>query len=598
MRRLAAYLAALAVLAALLSAAPASARPELPRMTTPRVIDASQELGEINYAEAILLKAYSVYAPDRLPEAYRGGIVEKCGYPTVREIEDALPILPADVADEIRDLRDRPSNMTYIDTEHFRIHYDTSGTHKIYNWPDTTYRDAVMAAAELSWAVEVDTMGFRQPPDDGSDPDGGDGSGLYDIYVQDLGTSYYGYTGTGWTQPGAPLYDCSSYVVIDNDYQGFGYPDPIDPMKVTVAHEFNHACQMAHDYYEDLWYMECSAVWSEDEVFDAINDYVFYISYFVTYPYMTLEWNDVTGARMYGSVIWNKFLSENYGQGIVPDIWDACENSSSPSIDVIASKLYSYTTTIKDEFREFAIWNWFTGTRDDGLHYEEGYLWPNPAVTATCNTYPIVGGAPIPAREPQHLACNYIRFNNSASGYDGLTITYDGPGIMTWDQHASVNVEMNTGDTAEYGEISLALPGTGEITIDDWDVTTRACLVVSNLSTLTDNMQYTFDADEVETAVPGEAQVFALRPASPNPFTESTSISYSVPSGGGLVDVTIYDVSGREIRTLVRDSMAGGEARAVWDGLDDSGRRVATGIYFARLNINGLTACGKLVVLK
>ena len=102
--------------------------------------------------------------------------------------------------------------MTFVDTEHFRIHYDTSGVHKVYGWPTTTFRDAVMMRLEEIWDAEVDQWGFRQPPADGSDPDGGGGNDLYDIYLQNLVSSsgLLGYCQHGYDVPSTPQNDVTS----------------------------------------------------------------------------------------------------------------------------------------------------------------------------------------------------------------------------------------------------------------------------------------------------------------------------------------------------------------------------------------------------
>jgi hypothetical protein len=62
----------------------------------------------------------------------------------------------------------------------------------------------------------------------------------------------------------------------------------------------------------------------------------------------------------------------------------------------------------------------------------------------------------------------------------------------------------------------------------------------------------------------------------------STSIRYGVPAEG-LVDLGIFDVVGRRVRTLVRGIEGPGEREATWDGRDDTGNPVARGVYFARL---------------
>lgn len=589
---------ALLAILVLAAAAPTSARPGAQDRTSSALIREAYRTGSIGKADMVLLSAYSLYAPSRLPEQYRGSAIDKCGTPVVLEIDEALPELPVEVADEIRGLRARPTNTAYYDTEHFRIHYDTSGTKKILGWPDTSYLDAIAAAAENCWATEVDSWGFRPPPSDGGDPDGGDGGPLYDIYVQDC-SGYYGYCQGVYTQPGAPTNDCSSYVVIDNDYAGFGYPDPTDPMKVTVAHEFNHACQMAHDYTEGIWYMECTAVWAEDRVYDSINDYVYYLPYFYNSLYQSLEWEDGTGLRVYGSAAWNIFLGEHVSQDVIPDIWYECENPVS-TYTAMQYAMTAHGTSLEDEFNEFAIWNWFTGSRDDGMHYEEGSTWPLATLTATYSSYPIVDGAPYSNYLPDHMGANYIKFTNPGEDYVSLLVGYDGPMLDTKPNRAYLNWKTSTPvGSGEYGEIPLNPWGVGSLTVDEWHTYSNLTLVVTNPNTSGDDMSYTYDVEQVNAGVPPEGdEVFAMSDASPNPFRSGTSLSYNVPSGGGRVTMSVYDVRGRLVRSLLDEELPAGAAVAHWDGLDSTGRPVASGIYFVRLDVDDLTAWGKLVAIR
>ncbi len=586
----------LCVTAALLLAGSAQARVDRAQATTSAVIDDAYSRGAIDLDSRILYKAYSLFAPDRVPEEYRGGVVQKCGVPIIDEIEGAMDQVSPDVAEEIRGLRARPSCTDYIDSTHFRIHYDTTGTNKILNWPDTTYRDAIVTAAENSWTSEIDVLGFREPPSDGSDPDGGGGNGLFDIYVQNL-SGVYGYTSGSYTVPSTPQTDCTSYVVIDNDYAGFGYADPKDPMKVTVAHEFCHALQNAYDYQEPVWYKECTSVWAEDYVYDSINDYTQYLAYFLNTPYRSIDWEDATGLRIYGSTVWNMFLSQRFDDAIIPAIWYQCENTLTPmkNIDIV---LNGYGSNIEDAFGEFARWNYFTGSRDDGNHYEEGSTWPQAATTRIFNLYPVVDGEPYSSYKPDYYGANYIQFTNPGTGWTGLHVSYDGPWPGTTANSAFMVTKTTSGVVGELGEITLNMMGNGEVTVGDWDNLSNAVLIVANESDNVNDMTYYFDVEQIDTGIEDGSYDFALKPASPNPFTGSTAIAYTVPTGGGAVDITIYDVAGREVRRLVDSRLPAGDGVAVWDGLDGGGRKVASGVYFARLDIDGITASGKLMYMK
>jgi hypothetical protein len=100
----------------------------------------------------------------------------------------------------------------------------------------------------------------------------------------------------------------------------------------------------------------------------------------------------------------------------------------------------------------------------------------------------------------------------------------------------------------------------------------------------------------VENGMPPQA--FALYQNVPNPFNPSTMIRFDVPAGGGNVTLTIYDVNGRHVRTLVDTRHSAGQKSVTWNGDDATGRRVASGVYFYRLTAPGFAETRKLIVLK
>jgi hypothetical protein len=86
---------------------------------------------------------------------------------------------------------------------------------------------------------------------------------------------------------------------------------------------------------------------------------------------------------------------------------------------------------------------------------------------------------------------------------------------------------------------------------------------------------------------------------SPNPFNPVTKIAYSVGRDGAHVAVGVYDVAGRLVKTLSDGPAEAGDHVAVWDGTDDAGRPVASGVYFCRLSVDGLwSSARKMVLLK
>jgi hypothetical protein len=89
----------------------------------------------------------------------------------------------------------------------------------------------------------------------------------------------------------------------------------------------------------------------------------------------------------------------------------------------------------------------------------------------------------------------------------------------------------------------------------------------------------------------------------PNPFNPATKIEYWVPEGaaGGTrsgVNVVVYDVHGARVRTLVSGPKSAGHYVAQWDGRDDRGTQVSSGIYFYRMTTGSFSAVRKMVLLK
>ena len=83
----------------------------------------------------------------------------------------------------------------------------------------------------------------------------------------------------------------------------------------------------------------------------------------------------------------------------------------------------------------------------------------------------------------------------------------------------------------------------------------------------------------------------------PNPFNPMTTIELSLPDAG-TVELAIYDVSGRKVRSLFSGIRGAGAHTLVWDGSDDSGKRLASGVYLVRVIDEDYSTTGKLVLAR
>ena len=111
-------------------------------------------------------------------------------------------------------------------------------------------------------------------------------------------------------------------------------------------------------------------------------------------------------------------------------------------------------------------------------------------------------------------------------------------------------------------------------------------------------------ADAPAHKVPGSRAVagtspesFELRQNYPNPFNPSTTIHFRIPQDE-TVEVKIYNTLGQEVRALTSQRFAAGSHSLVWDGKDNQGSAVASGIYLYKFTAGKFTQTRKMNLIK
>ncbi|MBC8215012.1 MAG: T9SS type A sorting domain-containing protein, partial [Candidatus Marinimicrobia bacterium] len=90
---------------------------------------------------------------------------------------------------------------------------------------------------------------------------------------------------------------------------------------------------------------------------------------------------------------------------------------------------------------------------------------------------------------------------------------------------------------------------------------------------------------------------FALRQNYPNPFNPVTTIQYNLPDDAH-VSMVVYDIMGRQVRTLVNDVQSAGYRTVKWNATNEMGQPVSAGMYFYVLKADDFTQIRKMVLLK
>ena len=213
--------------------------------------------------------------------------------------------------------------------------------HFVIHWVDTTddapppadtnlngvpdFVEATSREFENVYEVENVQLGWRGPKSDGARG----GNGLTDVYLKQIGDQrIFGYAAP---DPDQDTKTQAAYLVMDNDYSQADYPryfEPLPPLRVTAAHEYNHVLQFGYDVLQDTWMFESTAVWMEDRVYDEVNDYLSYLRDWTKLSLMPLTQYNATNrddpynVKVYGDSVWNRWIDDHYGPQVVRAAWE------------------------------------------------------------------------------------------------------------------------------------------------------------------------------------------------------------------------------------------------------------------------------------
>ncbi|MFM7340202.1 MAG: hypothetical protein ACKO2H_08820 [Bacteroidota bacterium] len=177
--------------------------------------------------------------------------------------------------------------------KHFKIHYSKLGEGAIDSKDNNNnaipdFVEDAAAAFEYAYAIEVDSMGFPPPPNNGEN-----GKNPYDVFLIDLSQQgLYGLTTSELSLPGSTNQHryTLTYIEVDNNYSksdktANGGPSfntfELDALNITAAHEFQHAIHLANygmnEQLYDVSLYEMFCTWIEAYHYPEIKDYQYYV---------------------------------------------------------------------------------------------------------------------------------------------------------------------------------------------------------------------------------------------------------------------------------------------------------------------------------
>jgi len=265
-------------------------------------------------------------------------------------------------------MRSRPNTETaiYSPTGHFLIHYDIEGEHAPESIDSNSnlipdYVDEVAIIADSSRYILVNLMGFL--------PEVPDSDGIYDIYIQNRPSGYYGVNYQDEFISGA------SYIIIDEEYEeGDFLTSGINTMRLTVAHEFFHAVQRAYKSVpgtSDTYFWEMSATWIEDIIVPDGNDYLLWVDNFFNDTGQILSDYNGYSLALFGHYL-SKIIDNNYQLNeddtettIMREIWERYQVLSNPFESIKYTLTNNFETNFQNVWLDFCSRNIFNGVFED-----------------------------------------------------------------------------------------------------------------------------------------------------------------------------------------------------------------------------------------
>ena len=517
----------------------------------------------------------------------------------------------------------RPQNLDfYIDEGIFRFHYTLTGNDAVSpvdadenGVPD--YVDLIVTTFTNIGMIDFTDMQFVRPPGDGwyTQIDDG-GSDHYDVYIFNLETGYYGYVqAEDYAQNNSPITRGDNefsegaeeeramvtFMALRNNYNDFsGIESEI--IEVTSAHEFFHAVQYGYDGWEAGWLLESTAVWMEEHHYDNINDCYQFLQEFFEEPYLALNY-DVN--RGYGAYIYFSYLTDNrVSNDLIRTLFERSREYNSYdfdySIPTLMTALNDYNLDFEIVTHDFFIANGMLSNSDSAGMYQY----------SESNTFPM----DLPTLEQTITASSdttLYYYNQVLETYSALYYLVDTQD-STWN-NLVIDLLTEDSDNMRYYVTSIvehkndSTPNTFDVltaqtqTIDVSSVDT-VIFVVSAFgydTIYSDFSMRIIKNSSVEMATDMESipiiNQYLLKTPYPNPFNAQVTIQYTVPNSQSF-DITIYDILGNESRRFQSEQI--GKQSIVWNGKDQYGIPVSSGMYIVNMSANAFSQSRRILLLK
>ena len=516
-------------------------------------------------------------------------LIRQNAIPSSKKEQDLLDRIGIKVLDE-KLLVMMPEQMDEIyQTTHFNIHYDTDGSsgsvssNDVNNNSVPDYVENMGLIFEDVYHFFKDSMGYDITFLNSQNV----GNNKYDIFIDNLPTNYFAITYTTSFINQAST-SCGSYIKMRNNYNGAAFQNitELENIKITAAHEFFHAIQFSYNCYERFWLMEATAVWSEDEIYNEINDHYRYMpSWFQN----SAKPIDDESSHMYGSFIFFQYIDEHLGgYETIKNIWERSRSNANSVNDVSFTSINEALESVGSSFSG-ALNNMRIANRIMSSHQNA-----DPFTYIEAESYPVTGPLEIAQLyfedqiieySQNYLAvnsANYIKLDLVAPAKISISIL---DGYVDDLFHAIVFKHKDRDAwTIRSGNNFNIDPSVGI----DW-----ATIIINTQSQNQDRWSY---KTKIESGISEE---LIVNNTYPNPFikNENEFISRFISNIDQNINISIYNILGKQIFKHKIVLLSGEEQEFKWNLKNNRGNKISSGIYFLEIDGQNERKVKKVTIL-
>jgi hypothetical protein len=332
----------------------------------------------------------------------------------------------------------------------------------------------------------------------------------------------------------------------------------------------------------------------EDVAYPEADDYLQYLDSFLLYPERSLDSGGgySTDYHVYGASLFVHFLDQRFERRLVRLIWEELGRRLSASMEGFDRVLRREEERSLDAaMGEFAVWNYFTGSRYRPGYYAEGAKYPE---LRPRDVDPAAGTAAQDSGEVDHLASAYVRMLPRLR--TGGVVVETALAHGWWSQHLA-RVSRDSAQVQPLTDVNRA-------TVAGWDQYDEVVLILACTEQTGMGYGYRVSA-EYDPALISEPPpvAFRLGPAYPNPFEPGNwprvLLPFDLSAPSLATRLAVYTADGRLVRAYELGALPPrGYRRYSWDGRDGQGQPVASGIYYYVLDADGQRAARPLGLIR